>query len=78
MSIRSLSLRLGLAPEIRDALAGKESQQTQLLRLAHACETNDGEKIAELAVSLGLTLDEIAAAHLEALLVSEELDQHLI
>lgn len=78
MSIRSLSLKLGLAPEIRDALAGKESQQTQLLRLAHACETNDGEKIAELAVSLGLTLDEVAAAHLEALLVSEELDQHLI
>ncbi len=78
MSIRSLSLRLGLAPEIRDALAGKESQQTQLLRLAHACETNEGEKIAELALSLGLTLDEVAAAHLEALLVSEELNQHLI
>ena len=78
MSIRSLSLKLGLAPEIRDALAGKDSQQTQLLRLAHACETNDGKKIAGLASSLGLTLDEVSATHLEALLVAEELDKQLI
>jgi c-di-GMP-related signal transduction protein len=78
MSIRSLSLKLGLAPEIRDALAGKDSQQTQLLRLAHACETNNGKKIAALAVSLGLTLDEVSATHLEALLVAEELDKQLI
>ncbi|HYP68335.1 MAG TPA: signal transduction protein [Thiobacillaceae bacterium] len=78
MSIRSLSLKLGLAPEIRDALAGKDSQQSQLLRLAHACETNDGEKIARLALNLGLTLDEVSANHLDALLVAEELDQHLI
>ncbi|MGA7951040.1 MAG: signal transduction protein [Thiobacillaceae bacterium] len=78
MSIRSLSLKLGLAPEIRDALAGKSSQQTHLLRLAHACELNDGKTIAELALSLGLTLDEVSATHLEALLVAEELDKQLI
>jgi c-di-GMP-related signal transduction protein len=78
MSIRSLSLKLGLAPEIRDALAGKDSQQTHLLRLAHACETNDGEKIAGLALSLGLTLDEVSATHLESLLVAEALDNQLI
>jgi c-di-GMP-related signal transduction protein len=78
MSIRSLSLKLGLAPEIRDALAGKDSQQSQLLRLAHACETNDGEKIATLSSALGLSLDEVSTAHLESLLVAEELDTRLI
>lgn len=78
MSIRSLSLKLGLAPEIRDALSGKDSQQSQLLRLAHACETNDGEKIALFSSSLGLTLDQVSTAHLESLMVAEELDGLLI
>jgi c-di-GMP-related signal transduction protein len=78
MSIRSLSLKLGLVPEIRDALAGKDSQQNRLLHLAYACETSDGAKIAALASNLGLTLVDVSAAHLESLVAAEELNSRLI
>jgi c-di-GMP-related signal transduction protein len=78
MSIRSLSLKLGLAPEIRDALAGMGSQQNQLLRLAHACETNDGGNIALYSASLGLSLEDVSTAHLESVMMADALETSLI
>ena len=73
-----LARRFAWAPEVSQVLSGAGGPLASLLALAHACEKKDGAVLARLAAELHLSLEMVALAHMEALVVAEDLDSHLM
>ncbi len=78
MPVAELATRFAWAPEVRQALSGAGGPLASLLALAYACEKNDGAMLAHWAGDLNLPLEMVALAHMEALVVAEDLDSHLM
>ncbi len=78
MPAAELARRFAWAAEVRQVLTGGGGPLATLLQLAHACEKNDGAALARLAAELQLPLETVALAHMEALVVAEDLDSHLM
>jgi EAL and modified HD-GYP domain-containing signal transduction protein len=63
-----------LPDDVRDALLKECGPLAPYLKLVRAVEVMDVEAIMSLALVLGLTIDQISAAHLEALTWAEGMD----
>lgn len=78
ISVNNLHRRLGLNPQVAKTLAGHDTPLRPLLHLAHAGERNDTVRLATLSNELGLPLETVSAAQLEALVTAEDMDSRLI
>jgi hypothetical protein len=59
-------------------LAGQGTPINKLLRLAHACEHQNSELMSKLSAELGISMDSVAATHVEAAVSAEDIGSHLI
>ena len=78
ISVNNLHRRLGLNNLVAKTLAGHDTPLRPLLLLAHSGERNDTIRLAALAAELGLPLETVSAAQLEALVTAEDMDSRLI
>lgn len=69
--------KLGLSAHMAETLTGHPSPENTLLRLVHACEARQTEAMIGYAHELGVNLDDISSAFLDALLAGEALDAAL-
>jgi hypothetical protein len=58
-------------------LSAHPSPEGRLLQLAHACERNDVEALAEYAEKLDIPMHQISIAYLDALIAASALDEAL-
>jgi EAL and modified HD-GYP domain-containing signal transduction protein len=65
--------RVVLPENIYDALLNRSGMYGPILALAEACESQDTEKIEDLALSLMLTPEQVTEAHLKAMAWAEQL-----
>jgi EAL and modified HD-GYP domain-containing signal transduction protein len=65
--------RLVLPENICDALLNRSGVYGPILALAEACETQDAQRIEDLALSLMLTPEQVTEAHLKAMAWAEQL-----
>jgi c-di-GMP-related signal transduction protein len=77
LPVESLIRKLGLSATSAHALSGHPSPEGTLLQLAHACERNDVEALAEYAEKLDIPLHQISVAYLDALIAASALDEAL-
>lgn len=75
--VDDLVKKLGLPPTIAISLRDQALPQNILLRLAHACESSDIESLVALAHELGVSIDGLSAAYLDAVIAGESLDAAL-
>lgn len=78
VSVNQLYRRIGLPRQVYESLAGQDSAINKLLRLAHACEHQNGELMSRLSGSLGVSMDSVAATHVEAAVAAEDIGSRLI
>ncbi|KAB2313893.1 HDOD domain-containing protein [Betaproteobacteria bacterium SCN2] len=78
ISVNQLYRRVGLSRNVYESLAGQDTAINKLLRLAHACEHQDGELMSRLSGELGISLDSVAASHVEAAVTAEDTGSRLI
>lgn len=78
MTVTQLYRRVGLPRKVYESLAGQENSIKKLLHLAHACEHHKDDLMSSLASSLGLSMESIAAIHLEAAVTAEDIGSRLI
>ena len=78
LSVNQLYRRIGLPRQVYESLAGQDTPINRLLRLAHACERHDGELMSRLSGELGVSMDSVAAIHVEAAVSAEDIGSHLI
>jgi c-di-GMP-related signal transduction protein len=77
LPVESLIRKLGLSATSARALSAHPSPEGRLLQLAHACERNDVEALAEHARQLDIPLHQISVAYLDALIAASALDEAL-
>jgi len=77
LPVESLIRKLGLSASSARALSAHPSPEGTLLQLAHACERNDVEALAEYAGKLDIPLHQISVAYLDALIAASALDEAL-
>ncbi|MFP5418643.1 MAG: EAL and HDOD domain-containing protein [Gammaproteobacteria bacterium] len=73
----TLVRKLQLSPTTASALTGNPSPEGTLLQLAHACEKNDANALANYSRQLGIELHQISVAYLDALIAASALDAAL-
>jgi c-di-GMP-related signal transduction protein len=78
LSVNQLYRRIGLPRPVYESLAGQDTPINKLLRLAHACEHQNSELMAKLCGELGISMDSVAATHVEAAVSAEDIGSHLI
>jgi len=78
LSADALVRRLGLSPATARALSTEPSPEGAMLRLAHACETNNADALAAYADMTDIPLHQISVAYLDALIAASALDAALI
>lgn len=78
ISVNQLYRRIGLPRQVYESLAGQDTAINKLLRLAHACEHQNGELMSRLSGSLGISMDSVAASHVEAAVTAEDIGSRLI
>ncbi len=78
LSVNHLYRRIGFSRKVYESLAGKENSIKKLLHLVHACEHHNDKLMSELASSLALPMESIAASHLEAAVTAEDIGSRLI
>lgn len=78
LSVNQLYRRIGLPRLVYESLAGQDNPVNKLLRLAHACEHHDNALMSKLAAELGVSMDNVAAAHVEAAVTAEDIGSRLI
>lgn len=78
LSVNQLYRRIGLSRLVYESLAGQDNPVNRLLRLAHACEHHDNALMSKLAAELGVSMDSVAAAHVEAAVTAEDIGSRLI
>lgn len=77
LSTDALVRRLGLPPVTARALSAEPSPEGAILRLAHACETNNADALAAYADMTDIPLHQISIAYLDALIAASALDAAL-
>lgn len=77
LPIETLVRKLGLAPAAAQALSGQPTPEGLMLKLAHACEVNDSDALANYAEQLQIPLHQISVAYLDALIAASALDAAL-
>jgi c-di-GMP-related signal transduction protein len=75
--VDDLVRKLGLPPAIAVSLGDQALPQNVLLRLAHACESNDVDTLITLSRELGLNIDSLSAAYLDGVIAGESLEAAL-
>ncbi len=78
LSVNQLYRRIGLRRQVYESLAGQDTPMNKLLRLAHACEHQNGELMSKLSCELGISMDSMAASHVEAAVTAEDVGSRLI
>lgn len=78
LSVNQLYRRIGLSRPVYESLAGQDTPINKLLRLAHACEHHDSELMSKLSSELGVSMDSVAATHVEAAVTAEDIGSRLI
>lgn len=78
LTVNQLYRRIGLPRQVYESLAGQDTPANRLLRLAHACEQQDSERMSRLSGELDIPLDSVAAAHVEAAVTAEDVGARLI
>lgn len=78
LSVNQLYRRVGLPRKVYESLAGQDTPINRLLRLAHACEHQNSELMSKLSGELGIPMDSVAAAHVEAAVTAEDIGARLI
>lgn len=78
LSVNQLYRRIGLPRQVYESLAGQDTAINKLLRLAHACEHQDSQLMSRLSAELGVSIDSVAATHVEAAVSAEDIGSHLI
>jgi 3,4-dihydroxy-2-butanone 4-phosphate synthase len=69
--------KLGLPLAIALSLGDQALPQNILLRLAHACESNDVDTLIALSRELGVNIDSLSAAYLDGVIAGESLEAAL-
>ena len=72
MPMEKVLSQIGLPAEITEAILSQRGPYAPYLALAIACEQDDQTSIGELAKQIGREVDEINAAHMEALLWAQQ------
>ncbi|MBS1147893.1 MAG: putative signal transduction protein containing and modified domain [Proteobacteria bacterium] len=75
--LESLIRKLGLSASCARALSVRDSAESAMLQLAHACENNDVDTLAAYAQQLDIPLHQISVAYLDALIAASALDSAL-
>ncbi len=75
--VDDLVKKLGLPAAIAVSLGDQALPQNILLRLAHACESNDVDTLIRLSRELGVNLDSLSAAYLDGVIAGESLESAL-
>jgi c-di-GMP-related signal transduction protein len=78
LSVNQLYRRIGLPRQVYESLAGQATPINKLLRLAHACEHQNSQLMSKLSGELGVSMDSVAATHVEAAVTAEDIGSHLI
>ncbi|MEW6132924.1 MAG: signal transduction protein [Pseudomonadota bacterium] len=78
LTVNQIYRRLGLPRRVYESLAGQDTPINKLLRLAHACEHHDSPLMSRLSAELGITMDSVAASHVEAVVGAEDVGARLI
>lgn len=78
LTVNQLYRRLGLPRQVYESLAGQDTPINKLLRLAHACEHHDSPLMSRLSAELGISMDSVAASHVEAVVSAEDVGARLI
>lgn len=78
ISVNQLYRRIGLPRQVYESLAGQDTPINKLLRLAHACEHQNSALMSGLSVELGVSMDSVAASHVEAAVTAEDVGSRLI
>ncbi len=77
LPLDTLVRKLGLTTASARALSAQPTPEGTLLKLAHACECNDADTLAEIARRLELPLHQISVSYLDALIAASTLDAAL-
>ncbi len=77
LSTVALVRRLGLDSVVARALGGWATPENRLLKLAHACEENNAELVLHYSRELGIDMQDISAAYLEAMVAGQVLEAAL-
>jgi hypothetical protein len=75
--VDDLVRKLGLPTAIAVSLGDQALPQNILLRLAHACESNDVDTLIALSRELGVNIDSLSAAYLDGVIAGESLETAL-
>lgn len=78
LTVNQLYRRLGLPRMVYESLAGQDTLINKLLRLAHACEHHNNALMSKLSGELGISMDKVAASHVEAVISAEDVGTRLI
>jgi c-di-GMP-related signal transduction protein len=78
LSVNQIYRRIGLPRAVYESLAGQDTPINKLLRLAHACEHQNSDLMTKLSGELGVSMDSIAATHVEAVVSAEDIGSRLI
>lgn len=78
LSTVALVRRLGLDPVVARALGGWATPENALLKLAHACEENNAELVLHYSSDLNITMQDVSAAYLEAVVAGQVLEAALV
>jgi c-di-GMP-related signal transduction protein len=78
LSVSQLYRRIGLPRMVYESLAGQDNPINRLLRLVHACEHHNSELMSKLSGGLGVSMDSVAATHVEAAVTAEDIGSRLI
>jgi len=78
LSVNQLYRRIGLSRQVYESLAGQDTPINKLLHLAHACEHQNSGAMSKLSGKLGISMDSVAATHVEAVVTAEDIGSHLI
>lgn len=77
LPIETVVRKLGLSEPAARALSAQTTTEGLMLKLAHACEFNDGDMLATYAQQLNIPLHQISVAYLDALIAASALDAAL-
>lgn len=78
LSVNQLYRRIGMSRTVYESLAGQDTPIKKLLHLAHACEHHNSELMSKLTAELGVSMDSVAATHVEAAVTAEDIGSRLI
>jgi c-di-GMP-related signal transduction protein len=77
LPVDTLIRKLGLSETTANALRGQPTAETAILQLAHACENNDADALADYAQRVDIPLHQLSVSYLDSLIAASALDAAL-